>query len=57
MLRYTDLLTTGPSNIDEADLETLHRYFDDTQIVALNLVIAFANLTNRISEGLLASRR
>lgn len=56
MLRYTDLLTTGPSNIDEVDLESLHRHFDDTQIVELDLVISYANLTNRISEGLLASR-
>lgn len=56
MLRYTDLLTSGPSNVDESDLDALHRFFDDSQIVELNLVISFANLTNRISEGLLASR-
>ena len=56
MLRYTDLLTTGPSNVDESDLDALHQFFDDSQIVELNLVISFANLTNRISEGLLASR-
>lgn len=57
MLRYTDLLTTAPSNVDEVDVDALHRYFDDAQIVELDLVISFANLTNRISEGLLASRR
>jgi alkylhydroperoxidase family enzyme len=52
VLRYTDLLTTRPENIEAADLEALSAHFDEQQIIELALVIATANWTTRINEGL-----
>ena len=52
VLRYTDLLTTRPENIEEADLEALSAHFSEEQIIELALVIATANWTTRINDGL-----
>ena len=52
VLRYTDLLTTRPENIEAADLEALSAQFSEEQIVELALAIATANWTTRINEGL-----
>lgn len=49
-MRYTDLLTTRPENIEQADLETLSAQFSEEQII--ELAIATANWTTRINEGL-----
>jgi alkylhydroperoxidase family enzyme len=51
-LRYTDLLTTRPENIGEADLEALSAQFSEEQVIELALVIATANWTTRINDGL-----
>ena len=51
MLRYTDLLTSRPANVDQADIEALAAHFDEQQIVELVLAVATANLTNRINDG------
>jgi alkylhydroperoxidase family enzyme len=51
-LRYTDLLTTRPENIAETDLEALSAEFSEQQIIELALVIATANWTTRINDGL-----
>jgi len=51
-LRYTDLLTTRPENIEAADLEALSAQFSEEQIVELAVAIATANWTTRINEGL-----
>jgi alkylhydroperoxidase family enzyme len=51
-LRYTDLLTTRPENIEQADLETLSAQFSEEQIIELAVVIATANWTTRINDGL-----
>ena len=52
VLRYTDLLTTRPENIEAADLEELSAHFGEEQIIELALVIATANWTTRINDGL-----
>ena len=52
VLRYTDLLTTRPENIEAADLEALSAQFGEEQIIELALAIATANWTTRINEGL-----
>ena len=52
MLRYTDQLTRYPGNIDQADLDALAEHFNQEQIVELATVIATANWTNRLNDGL-----
>ena len=52
MLRYTDLLTTYPGNMEPADLDALGQHFSQEQIVELVLAIAMANWTNRVNDGL-----
>ena len=52
VLRFTDLLTSYPGNIDPSDLDALGSHFTEEQIVELVLVIATANWTNRVNEGL-----
>jgi alkylhydroperoxidase family enzyme len=51
-LRYTDLLTTRPENIEASDLEALTAFFNEEQIIELALTVATANWTTRINEGL-----
>ena len=51
-MRYADLLTTRPENIEAADLEALSARFSEEQIIELALVIATANWTTRINDGL-----
>jgi alkylhydroperoxidase family enzyme len=52
VLRFTDLLTSYPGNIDPSDLDALGSHFTEEQIVELVLVIATANWTNRVNDGL-----
>jgi alkylhydroperoxidase family enzyme len=52
VLRFTDLLTSYPGNIDQADLDALGEHFDQEQLVELAMVIATANWTNRVNDGL-----
>jgi len=52
MLRFTDLLTSHPGNIDDVDVEALAAHFDEMQIVELVFTIATANWTNRVNDGL-----
>jgi alkylhydroperoxidase family enzyme len=51
-LRFTDLLTSHPGNIDDVDIDALMEHFDEMQIVELVLTIATANWTNRVNDGL-----
>jgi alkylhydroperoxidase family enzyme len=51
-LRFTDLLTSHPGNIDDVDIDALNEHFDEMQIVELVLTIATANWTNRVNDGL-----
>ena len=52
VLRFTDLLTSRPGNVDPADLEAIGAHLSGPQIVELVVTIATANWTNRINEGL-----
>ena len=52
ILRFTDLLTTRPGNIDDADLDALGVHLDEEQIIELVIAIATANWTNRVNDGL-----
>lgn len=52
VLRLTDLLTSYPGNIEQADIDALAMHFSQEQIVELVLIVATANLTNRIKGGL-----
>jgi alkylhydroperoxidase family enzyme len=56
-LRYTDLLTTRPENIEGSDLEALSAYFNEEQMIELALTVATANWTTRINDGLLTPLR
>ncbi len=52
MLRFTDLLTSRAGNIDQSDVDALSELLSMDQIVELVLVIATANWTNRVNDGL-----
>jgi alkylhydroperoxidase family enzyme len=52
VLRFTDLLTSRPGNIDQSDVDALSELLSADQIVELVLVIASANWTNRVNDGL-----
>jgi alkylhydroperoxidase family enzyme len=52
VLRFTDLLTSYPGNMDQADLDALAEHFNQEQVVELAMAIATANWTNRVNDGL-----
>ena len=52
ILRFTDLLTTRPGNVEDGDLDALAAHFDEGQIVEVVLTVTAANMTNRLNEGL-----
>ncbi len=52
VLRFTDLLTSYPGNIDQSDLDALGTHLSVEQTVELVLTIATANWTNRVNDGL-----
>jgi alkylhydroperoxidase family enzyme len=52
VLRFTDLLTTRPGNVEDADLDALGEHLDETQALELVLAVATANWTNRVNDGL-----
>ena len=52
ILRFTDLLTSYPGNVDDVDLDALGSHFSADQVVELVATIATANWTNRINDGL-----
>jgi alkylhydroperoxidase family enzyme len=52
LLRFTDMLTAHPGNVDDEDVAALGEHFSQEEIVDLVLVIATANWTNRVNDGL-----
>jgi alkylhydroperoxidase family enzyme len=52
ILRFTDLLTSYPGNIDDVDLDALGGHLNTDQVVELVATIATANWTNRVNDGL-----
>lgn len=53
VLRFTGLLTSRPGVVEQRDLDELGRHFTEEQVLDLVVVIATANWTNRINDGLL----
>jgi alkylhydroperoxidase family enzyme len=52
VLRFTDLLTSRPGNIDQSDVDALSELLSADQIVEVVLIVATANWTNRVNDGL-----
>jgi len=52
VLRFTDLLTSYPGNMDQTDLDALAEHFNEEQVIELTMAIATANWTNRLNDGL-----
>jgi alkylhydroperoxidase family enzyme len=52
ILRFTNLLTTYPGNINDSDLDDLGEHLDEEQVIELVFTIATANWTNRVNDGL-----
>ena len=52
ILRFTDLLTSYPGNVDQADLDALAEHLSPEQVMELVLTIATANWSNRLNDGL-----
>jgi len=51
-IRFADLVTRGASAIDADVLMWIGRHYSEDEIVELTLVIALANLVNRINDTL-----
>jgi alkylhydroperoxidase family enzyme len=51
ILRFADLLTSYPGNVDQSDLDALGALFTEAQIIELTMTIATANWLNRINDG------
>jgi alkylhydroperoxidase family enzyme len=52
ILRFTDLLTTYPGNINDTDLDAIGERLDEEQVIELAMAVATANWTNRVNDGL-----
>ena len=52
MLRFATLLTAHPGSVQRRDLDDLDAYFSEEEVVELVMVIATANWTNRLNDGL-----
>jgi alkylhydroperoxidase family enzyme len=52
VLRFTDLLTSYPGNINDSDIDDLNQHLDDDQVIELVFAIATAAWTNRVTDGL-----
>jgi alkylhydroperoxidase family enzyme len=51
-VRFADLVTRGASAIDASVLDWLGQYYSDDEIVELTMVVALANMVNRINDTL-----
>jgi len=51
-IRLADIITRGATAIDASVLEYVGRYYSEDEIVELTMVIALANLVNRINDAL-----
>jgi uncharacterized peroxidase-related enzyme len=49
---YADRVTRGAATIRLPELEEIHKYYDEGQIVELTLVACMANFTNRFNDAL-----
>jgi uncharacterized peroxidase-related enzyme len=51
-IHFADQVTRGAATISGADIEQLHKHYDEGQIVELTLVVCVANFTNRFNDAL-----
>ena len=51
-IRFADIVTRGASAVDADILKYIGKYYSEDEIVELTMVIALANLVNRINETL-----
>ena len=52
VIAFADRVTRAATTVREADLEALRKWLSEDQIVELLLVVAVANFTNRVNDGL-----
>jgi len=52
IIRFADIVTRGATAVDPAVLEYVGKYNSEDEIVELTMVIALANLVNRINDTL-----
>jgi len=52
IIRFADIVTRGATAVDEEVLEYVSKYISEDEIVELTMVIALANLVNRINDTL-----
>jgi len=52
VLRFTTLLTAHPGSVEQRDLDELDAHLSAEEVVELVAVIATANWTNRLNDGL-----
>jgi alkylhydroperoxidase family enzyme len=50
--RFADIVTRGATAVDADVLEYVGKYYSEDEIVELTMVIALANLANRINDTL-----
>ncbi len=51
-IRFADIVTRGATAVDADVLEFVGRYYSEDEIVELTMVIALANLANRVNDTL-----
>ena len=51
-IRFADIVTRGATAVDAEVLEYVGKYYSEDEIVELTMVIALANLANRINDTL-----
>ena len=51
-IHFADQVTRGADTIRDSDLQGLHRYYNEGQIVELTLLVCVANFTNRFNDAL-----
>ena len=51
-IRFADIVTRGATAVDVEVLEYVGKYYSEDEIVELTMVIALANLANRINDTL-----
>jgi len=51
-IRLADIITRGATAVDADVLKYMGKYYSEDEIVELTMVIALANLVNRINDSL-----
>jgi uncharacterized peroxidase-related enzyme len=51
-VEHAERLTRDPHSVNDADLVTLKKFFNDAEIVDIHLLTGIANLTNRFTDAL-----